>query len=51
MALSQKAKEEKPKRPLSAYFRFRGKKLKEYGDDVENKVKQLKHDWENISEK
>ena len=40
---------EKPKRPLNAYFKFRGKRLKELADE-DDRVATVKSEWDNMSE-
>ena len=42
--------DEKPKKPLNAYFKFRSEKWPTYGD-VEGKKDLFKKDWENIDPK
>jgi len=50
MRLSKEAAENKPKKPLNVYFKFRSEKLALYKDE-EGKVKKANKDWENIDPK
>lgn len=50
MSLSKEALDNKPKKPLNAYFAFRLQKANEY-KDVEKKGEKIKNDWENLDPK
>ena len=47
MPLSKEAEEQKPKKPLNAYMRFRNNRMKELGD-AEGKNNTVKQEWENM---
>lgn len=40
----------KPKKPLNAYFKFRGDKMKQYKDE-EGRTDKVKAEWENLDAK
>jgi hypothetical protein len=42
---------EKPKKPLNAYFKFRGEKLADFDKDEENKMDKVKKAWEGLDPK
>ena len=48
--MTEECMKNKPKKPLNAYFKFRGDKMKQYKDE-EGRVDKVKNDWENLDEK
>lgn len=48
--MTEECMKNKPKKPLNAYFKFRGDKMKQYKDE-EGRVDKVKSDWENLDEK
>lgn len=50
MTLSAEAEQNRPKKPLTAYFRFRGEKLAEF-KDKDDKNQLAKDAWDNIDPK
>lgn len=50
MTLSKEAEDNKPKKPLNAYFKFRGEKLIEFKDESDRTAK-IKAEWEGLDPK
>jgi|688.fasta_scaffold525315_1 hypothetical protein len=50
MGLTEAAKNARPKKPLTYYFKWRGEKLEEYKDH-EDKVKKITELWSKITDK
>jgi hypothetical protein len=48
--ISKEALSNRPKRPLSGYFKFRMEKLVEYKDD-DDKIRKIKIGWNKLDEK
>lgn len=50
MPISKEAEQNKPHKPLNAYFKFRTEKLNEMKDDPD-RVQKAKNLWEEMDEK
>ncbi len=48
--ISESALKNKPKKPLNAYFKFRGEKMVEY-EGEEDRAKKVKKEWDELDEK